>query len=190
MTRMSLLAFSCIENLAGTLAYTALCQIIILIFCFAAGKPVLLSLIFALLCGAGVFLAGTNFSLPARCGWYNLGVMQKLLKRRAWVCGLKGKNLLWQNGAWEYSDSDSFVRINNASACILFAPDLNLKTQGIHTIKRITDPAMAHRGAAPEKCFHVYVFSLRDGSSVTVQIDRATEFLNWIASHGGKTVQK
>ena len=116
--------------------------------------------------------------------------MRTLLKRKAMIHALKEKELVRKNGAWEYADADCFIRVNEDSACILLAAELDFSVPGKHTRVRLYDNFMRKRMFAEVKEFHGYVFSSKDKIMVRVQVERADSLLKWIAEHGGRTALK
>lgn len=170
------------------IAYMLAWDMILLMCCAAGGLTAILCAILVLLMDSGIFAFAISSSFRAKCGWRNIRIMRKLLKQKKWIPDLRGKQLIRQNGGWEYADKDWFIRVNEDSACVLYAPELDFSVPGVHAKVKLYNDFLRKRMFAETKAFHSYRFTARNQGLISVQVDRGASLLNWIAERGGRTV--
>ena len=169
-------------------AYMLAWDVILLLCCASGGLSVILCAILILLMDSGIFAFAIRSSFRAKCGWRSFRIMRKLLKQKKGIADLRGKQLIRQNGGWEYADKDWFIRVNEDSACVLHAPELDFSVPGMHTRVKLYNDFMRKRMFAEAKEFHCYTFSSKNRGRVSVQVDRTDALLKWIGEHGGRTI--
>jgi len=189
VSRLTLLFLPCLQGFSGIFAYILLLDFPISLIALL-GRVRFLHLL-SILAGLDlfIFLLAIHNSFRAKCTWATVRALRKLLRKNSRIRHLREKTLAWQNGAWEYTDDDWFIRVSQDSACILFAPELDLSYPGLHTIHVIYDDAGRRRCCAPNREYDVYSFRTQVGSSIAARTDRSAHLLKWIQDHGGRTIK-
>lgn len=186
-SRMNLRMLAFGRGFGGICMYIIACDLILLIGCIFGGDDprVFFPLLAAL--DAAIVMFSARYSFRAKCSWQNVCVMNELLKRKKWIRKIEGKTMTFRNSGWEYVDSDWFVRVNESSACVLYASEMDFAKIGVHTEHVVYDDFGKMQMYAPRKKFDRYTFLLKDGTKVMVQIDCPETLLRWVGQHGGRT---
>lgn len=190
ISKITLLMLAADRSFHFVFGYILTWDLILLLFCILGRIPAAVCLLLLLLCSGGIFAFALHSSFRAKCGWYNVALMRALLKHRGLIQRLNGMSLTYRNGGWEHSDPDWLIRVNECSACILFAPDLDFSSPAVHAKQKLYDDFSRQRKYAETKEFHRYTFQLKEKSQWMVQLDRMDLFLQWVAAHNGRTVPK
>lgn len=187
-TRRTLLKLAVERSFQKTFIYILVWSLLFVIGYILGGLTMFELLILLTVIDSGIFIFAIHSSIEAKCGWNNLKIILKLLKHKEWIQGIRGKQLVYRNNGWEYSDDEWFIRINQFSACILFAQGVDFSMLAKHSKIKIFDDFARKRMYADYKQFDQYTFYIKDASRVTVQTDQNEMLLKWIAAHGGRTV--
>ena len=129
-----------------------------------------------------------NCSFAVRCASENVRIMRSILSDRLVRKKLKGLTITKQNDAWEMINDACFIRVNQRSAAVLFADEIDMSVTGIHTIHTLFVSSSRSRDYASKQTFDRYAFKKKNGERVVIQLDKANTFLQWISEHGGRTV--
>lgn len=189
ISRVSLIRLAAGRSFSGVLGYSFAWDVILVILCGLGGAPFIGILVWLVLIDAGIFLFAAHSSFRVKCGWVNLKMLRNLMKNREWMEALKGTELTFRDGGWVFEDDRWFVRINEASACILMASELDFSQPCRSTEYTVYDDFSRARWNAEKKSFERYAFQMEDGKVLTVQTDRPERLIDWIEAHGGIIMQ-
>ena len=183
-TKTRLLMLAAGKGLNMVWLYIAIWDMVLAVLC-AMGKMNPLVIIATLIViDVVIFAALLHNSFRAKYVWENVRAMRGLLKNKAVIARVMGKPLTYENGAWGYSDDELFVRVNETSACILCASELDLEKPCLHYKQRTYDTGKQLYAQYLE--YNMFEFRKRDGGSMLVRTDKVVPLQDWLTARGGR----
>ena len=165
-------------------------NVLLILYCIFSAATWVQYLISAFAVNGIIIALMKNCSFAVRCASENVRIMRRILSDRSVCKKLKGMAIIKQGDAWEMIDDACFIRVNQKSAAILFADEIDMSAAGIHTVYTLFDDFGKKREYAAKHTFDRYTFKKTNGKRVIIQLDKASLFLQWISEHGGRTVYK
>lgn len=134
--------------------------------------------------------AGALITVAAFLGVFSVPAIVQLIRPLRWLKKMRtfdeefsGKRFVWCAGAWQYVDSEWFIRVGGGESAVLYAPEINFEIEPVSC--NLSYALTGKSGGARYVCRRL-CFRCVDGGDYMAAMQETASLKRWMQSHRAK----